>query len=334
MDELGHDEQLLIEYLLGRCSPAEAAEVRRRLETDEAFAALCAHYSDALAALKSYPVPAPPAELVERTLARVRAMRRAEAVVQAGPMERPAALPLLSFRELLALAAVLVLAFGVLVPSLRKARQETQKVICGANVRMICTGLNHYASGNDEALPTVPAQTGAWLRRAGGDYASNSAGLFLLVRHNFVAPEAFQCPAVGRRSFTVRAGMVDFPSPQYVSYSYQYSLGRAVRRDAPELVNVAEQMAILADANPVFAGGRFRRDRLGQGVSENHRCTGQNVLYLSGAVRWFTHARAGVNGNNIWLADGIYDYRGDEKPTSPVDTFLLPHAGSLGDGRD
>ena len=51
-------------------------------------------------------------------------------------------------------------------------------------------------------------------------------------------------------------------------------------------------------------------------------------------MRWFTHAQAGVNGNNIWLADGIYDYRGDEKPTSPVDTFLLPHAGSLGDGRD
>ena len=128
--------------------------------------------------------------------------------------------------------------------------------------------------------------------------------------------------------------MVDFPSPQYVSYSYQYSLGRAVRRDAPELVNVAEQMAILADANPLFDGGRFRRDRLGQGVSENHRCTGQNVLYLSGAVRWFTHARAGVNGNNIWLADGIYEYHGDEKPTSPVDTFLLPHAGSFAGGRE
>ena len=31
-----------------------------------------------------------------------------------------------------------------------------------------------------------------------------------------------------------------------------------------------------------------------------------------------------MNGNNIYIAEGIYTYRGDETPVSPTDTFLMP----------
>ncbi len=58
--------------------------------------------------------------------------------------------------------------------------------------------------------------------------------------------------------------------------------------------------------------------------SLNHGARGQNVLYLSGHVAWAETPAAGVGGNNIYLIEGVDDYRGDESPAEPTDSFLLP----------
>ena len=42
------------------------------------------------------------------------------------------------------------------------------------------------------------------------------------------------------------------------------------------------------------------------------------------SVKFAKDANAGVRGNNIYLAEGIYQYRGEETPVSPTDSFLLP----------
>lgn len=327
MSERDRDEQLLIDYVLGQCPPQEAEEVGRRLASDEGFASLHADIANAMAALGACSVPDPPEDLVDRTLARVRAMRRTEALVEAQPVERRVRMPMFSFRELGAVAAILVVAFGVLLPSLYKARGRAHRVLCADNIAMIHTGLNHYASGHGEALPAPPSTIDVWLRRAGKAHASNTAALFLLVRNNYASPRAFQCPAADTASFVVRQGLSDFPSPRNIAYSYQHCLAGPIRRDLPELVRVAGQYAILSERSPVFVDGRFLRDRIRRDVSDNHGGAGQNVLYLDGSVRWVRHGHVGVNGNNIWLADGIFDYVGDEKPASPTDTFLLPHLG-------
>ena len=66
------------------------------------------------------------------------------------------------------------------------------------------------------------------------------------------------------------------------------------------------------------------QDYLGASAGDNHQGAGQNVLYLDGHVSWSDTAQAGVRGNNIFLAEGIFHYRGDETPAGPTDTFLLP----------
>jgi hypothetical protein len=137
----------------------------------------------------------------------------------------------------------------------------------------------------------------------------------------------FQCPAVSGTkpaNFAVMAGMTDFPQARFIGYSYQYALGAGLSLNDPALRAAAAEMAILADSNPLFSGGRFRPARLGTAVSENHNGRGQNVLYLDNHTRWTTSPRAGVHGNNIYLAEGVLEYRGDEAPVSPTDTFLLP----------
>ncbi len=334
MNESGHeeinpdpsrDERLVIEFVLGRCDEPDAEQIRRRLETDGGFAALHEGVGRAFSVLGCCRVPDPPEDLSDRTMARIKSARRTEALIAAAADEGRTSLPRFSFRELVALAAAAVVVVVVLVPSLRRANRLADRSNCAANVGAIGTAISHFANGNEDYLPAVPAGDEVWLGRKGRKYAGNSAALFLLIRNAYVAPDVFQCRAAGGQPFTVTEGMTDFPSPQSINYSYQYSLNVPLRRNLPKLLIAARRMAILADATPVFAGGKFHPDQLNNTVSKNHPDGGHNVLYLDIHVEWTNDCRVGVSGDNIWLVKGISRYSGKEKPASTTDTFLLPN---------
>ena len=319
------DERLLIDLLLGRCDQQTYQRLRERLASDPQFAALHRDLEATFAALETYDAPEPPANLVDRTLARVRALRRTEAMAEARPGWRGGWGPTFSLRELTAMAAAAVLFVGILVPALRQAGRVADRNLCASNLGQIGTALNHYANGNEDALPAAPAEADCWLGGPGGRRASNSAALFLLVRLRHARPEVFQCPAAGGSPFQVGADMRDFPTPRSIGYSYQFSIGRAIRRSDPAIAGVTDQYAIASDENPVFPDGLFKPERLNCTVSDNHPDGGQNVLYLDGHVQWTDRCDVGVAGNNIWLIDGVYNYTGRERPASPTDTFLTPN---------
>jgi len=319
------DEQLLIDFILDRCDEQTAGQVRRQLAEDADFAALHGEISETFRVLSAYEVPEPAPNLVERTMARVRALRSSEALLEVKPIRRGAFPSTFSLRELGALAAAAVLVIGILLPAVRHTARRADRALCSANVGQIGTALSHYANEADEVLPAAPSGR-PWLPVPGQLHVSNSKALFLLVRRRLAHPDVFHCPAAGGETFVVQAGMTDFPSSETIGYSYQHSLGGAIRLTDPRLADVADQMAILVDSTPVFAKGVFHPDRVGRTVSDNHPEGGQNVLYLDMHVQWVTDCRVGVNGNNIFLAEGVYNYTGQEKPVSPVDTFVLPNA--------
>lgn len=319
------DDELLIDFLLGRCDERTAEHVRRRLAGGGDFAARHDEMASALEALGRYELPRPPENLTERTLARVSALRRSEALLAGERTRRRAFAPTFSFRELAALAAAIVLAVGIFVPSVRQARKLAQRSGCAANVGQIGTAVAHYANAHNDLLPGSPANEGFWLPQPGQQRASNSAGLFLLVRSGYVACDLFQCPAAGGKSFEFKAGMSDFPSGPTIGYSYQHSLSGPLRR--AELAQVAAEKVILADENPIFAGGVFHAERLARTASGNHDGDGQNVLRLNMQVVWTTDCLVGFGGDNIFLAQGVTNYTGNEKPSSKADTFLLPSFG-------
>lgn len=320
------DESLLIDFVLGQCEEDAAKEVKRRLEEDKEFSALHQGIARTFQVMGRYEPPTPSENLVERTMARVRAMRQTEALVAAPSIRRRAWTPTFTLRELTALAAMAVVAVGILIPTVSHARRQSQRELCMANQLQIGTALNSYAIDNNDAFPAAVGPTPNWMAKS-GQAASNSSALFQLVAKTFASPDAFQCPAVGGKSFAVQAGMIDFPHPQSISYSYQYSVNTAVHKSDRAVAGVAHDFAILADATPVFHDGSFDPVCAQGGQSRNHADGGQNVLYLDNTVRWATNCRAGVNGDNIWIVDGVYDYKGDEKPASPTDSFLLPNPG-------
>ncbi|MEI6467271.1 MAG: family 1 glycosylhydrolase, partial [Verrucomicrobiota bacterium] len=81
--------------------------------------------------------------------------------------------------------------------------------------------------------------------------------------------------------------------------------GRGYPQDIVELLGAnaphmeADDLAIMADSNPLFVDGRIRNDRAGT-CSDNHGGAGQNVLYATGEVRWSTTSAAGVGGSVGW----------------------------------
>ncbi len=323
------DEAQLIDYCTGNCEPTEAQAVHKRLAEDDEFHRLHDAIHAAGEAIRLYPDPEAPEDIVTSTLARLRQHRQTDALLAREQIGRPRVFsPTFSLKELGAVAVAVVLTFVAFVPSMSQLRQQSQRVQCASNAGQIGAAIGSYAMSNNSFLPASDSTSQRWLFKSSEPAASNSSGLFKLVKDNYVSPGAFQCPAVrgpAASGFVVQAGMSDFPADQFISYSYQHTLGpdRAIKLD--QLMDaVADKMAIFADATPIFRNGKFLPDRINATASDNHARSGQNVLYLDGHVAWQSSARVGVQNDHIYLADGVTEYSGDETPASPTDSFLLP----------
>lgn len=327
-DDITRDEEiLLIDYLSGRLGRAEAEQLRQRLEFDDRLR----HRRDAIkrtfAAMDLVPRPEPPDDLVARTMAYIGAAEQTERLIARQQLARPRSYwHTFNLRELAAIAAIIVVMIGILLPSLQVARSRGDRNLCTSQLGQIGAGLQTYAMNFDGVLPHADTRHERWLPGGPEPVASNSAGPFKLVRGRYVdGPCVFQCPAVGGPGFTVREGMTDFPSPEHISYSYQHTVGgNILRLDDPQVARVPAQMVVLGDQTPVFRGLRFQPDGLREGVSKNHGGSGMGVLSLAGNVRWVDNAEVGVAGDHIFLADDHHEYRGMEAPVAPTDTFLLP----------
>ena len=109
------------------------------------------------------------------------------------------------------------------------------------------------------------------------------------------------------------------------SYQNQYTPRMLRLQDAPT-------MAVLADRNPLFEvrGDRivFNPDVPLDAPSRAHRGMGQNVLTADGTVTWRVRPNVDMMGqlstDNIWSANGIDVYHGNEVQQDPFDSFLVP----------
>lgn len=317
---------MLIDFVLDQCEAADRQAVADRLVHDEAFAAHHRDVANTLGALGAAAEVAPPAGLVARTMARIRQKRQTDALLAREGVSAPVRRPTFSLRELAAIAAVAAIGVCVLLPVVRRASEVNLAGQCAARIGRIGSALTEYANDNDDRLPGAGDQRN-WL--AASSRGGTSAALFELVSDNYAKPKAFRCPTGSRDDaddFEVHAGMVDFPSAEAVSYSYQHPFrGNELRRSNPALATVADSMAILADQSPAFDQARSRGPArpVRTANSPNHDREGQNVLYLDSHVGWAKTPAAGVMGNNIYLIDNVDVYTGDEVPTPP-DTFLMP----------
>lgn len=284
---------------------------------------------DVLALLDQCPVGDVPADLVERTMARVRqadASRRMTLAVEPRQIGRgfPA-------REVMAVAAMLLVAVSMLWPVFSRVREQANRVSDRSNLAMAGRAISYYAQDNADQLPRRLAQPGDTWWNVGKPAAmnepveSNSAHLMLAARENYINLDALQSPAVDRTPRRLTPDGLDWAAPEYVPYSYQNQFSVHGTR-----LNTARHMPVMANKNPLFVpreggqmGMRFNQNMPLNSNSMAHHGTGQHVLFTDGSVNWMTTPIL-ENGDNIYTADGIDRYEGNELPKSEDDAFLVP----------
>lgn len=332
---------LLLDLHLKRLDPQQAEVVENAVAHSPELAAQSQGLREVLGLLDRYDAPEAPADLADSVIARVTERtatipfpQPAPALHEAGAHELSAN-PVLSLRELIAIAACITLFIGIFVPGYYKARNMAARNLCAANMARIGSATAMYAEANMGLLPHAGfVQDGFWLpvRVANVRRASNTRHLFLLMRDRYVAdPRDFICPSSpdGRPMIADDyAGFHDFVEPANNSYSHVFmNRPKPVR---PEALpgGQAARLVLAGDRNPLFDGRTsYRLNPYDEGSfnSPTHENgAGQNVLFVGGDVGWFNNPLAGVDRDNIYRSGQTIRYNGTEGPSCETDSFLVP----------
>jgi len=327
-DRFDFDGRLLGLHL-GQLSADERERLQAELQRDARLAAQDQTLRELFAALNRYDVPPAPADLTRRIMTRVR--REAAVVQPAGTApvdDNPHLIRLYGFRDVIAVAAMIVLAIGLGVPGLLHMRERARRTQCAANLAQIGQGMQAYASVFHDSLPFV-----GWLRDRNSWIPTNEPGVtvlpnrrhvYVLVRNGFTPARVFVCPS--SRGVPMPQDEVrrhdNFLESRNVSYAYQNMAGKR-----PVLGRADARMPVLGDDNPIFDDVRtllgFGWWNRAQRNSPDHGGAGQNLLSLDGTVRWTNTPFAGVGGDNIWTLNGVRQYTGHEGPEVSTDSHLI-----------
>lgn len=321
-------QQDLVGYHLGLLDADGRARVEEAFESRESLEAACASLQSLLAPLDAETAPRPPKDLTQGILDRVEESRSAIPFVPAAAAERGrAGGPFIAPRELVGLAAAILIFVGIFVPGYYTARGSARKVICANNLSMLGKGYAGYAETYGSQWPfagLVPAGT-PWARTDSRDqlYARNSRHVYRLFRGAFVPAAAFICP--GRPGDIVfQAGdpnaYNDFPDARNNSYATNFVAGPWRQQMFLPNMPIAAGMTPLVDQD--------RRLIRGRAVSANSlshgRTGGQNVLHANLSVRFYNSPIVGGGHDDIYRLKGVQEYTGHERPQSRSDAFLIP----------
>lgn len=326
----------LLDLHLGQLSEPQRRDVMARIAAEPKLAAQHEVLRDVFHALDSMRPVQAPASLADRTLSRLAAaavprkpLRLAPPVEIGGDADR--VIRLHSLRDVLAVAAMIVLAVGLGVPSMLAMRERSQRTACAWNLAQIGRGVQSYAMTFGDGLPFSGWSANSSWRpsaEAGVSTVPNRRHVYLLLRTQQVPSEVLVCPSsndVAMPADQIRTHE-DFLESRNVSYASQNMAGvrPSLRSDGGTV--------IFADDNPLFDDGMplfdLAASTLGlrdpsQANSRVHGGVGQNVLRLDGVTSWTTTPNCGVDDDNIWTLENVRGYTGREGPRRSTDSHLL-----------
>ncbi len=336
-DESESIESLLLDLHLGRLDPASVRKVEEATALSPEWASRRRALGGVLELLDAYETPEPPDGLAESVMARVREqagvlpIKEAASAVPAGAAQDLSASPVLSLRELIAIAACITLFVGVFVPGYFKAQNAAQRNLCQRHLSQIWQGMAAYAKENDGYMTWAGyVPHGSWLatRTPNVRRYSPSRPLFMLLRQGFIPdhdPRVFICPSMPHSRPMIAEDyreFNDFAEPANVSYSVQ--LMNRPKGWLMEKTNA--RMVLIADRNPLFderaCGHRISPYDDGGNSFTHGDGAGQNAVFVDGSGGWFTEPTIGVAKDNIYRVGEMVHYQGTEEPVSDEDSFL------------
>lgn len=335
-DNLPQFDEMLLDYHLGRLSASERERLEVRLAGDAELRAAHDRLREIFAGLDTLRTVQAPIGLAERVAAGVRE-RAAQSPRLAPPVETEDLarhqertpdflVRSTNLRDIIAVAAMIVLVVGLGVPSVLSMREAKHRTACSWNLAQIGRGVQNYIAFN-AGMPFAGWSRGAsWLPNGDPQTRSvpNRRHIYPLLRLAYISePAIFVCPSSWDQPMAPKEiwRHRDFLRSDNLSYAYYNMSGAHPDSDDDPSI------PILADDNPLFRQGVFVRP-FGVGDeyavnSEAHGGDGQNILTLDGHVKWVTTPKVGVDGDNIWTLQNVEVYTGREGPRTTEDSHLL-----------
>ncbi len=264
--------------------------------------------------------------------------------------------------ELLVVVAIIALLIAILLPSLGKARELSNRSVCAANLRGTCQSMNVYAADNSDAYPVV-VKTGATALVGGGASATTSElalanmysasigavsqSMWILVLTGQVAPKQFQCKSDPR---TLANGSAT------IGTNYVTNFNDGTTNSANALDSLSYSFAYMWTGTSPTIGGWWRNatdaslplmsdmaPKGGTGTSPNnatpnqpanrnansatHQKDGQNVGYGDAHAEFARRPDIGQSNDNIFTAaNGTPNANG----TAPTNSTSAPSNGGGG----
>lgn len=312
------------------------SDLRSRAERIDAFGRLITAETPESARLTGS-LPAS-ASLIERTMEKVRATpvpaRQFEPVSGRGGRGTR-----FRFSDMVSMAAMFVLAVGLLFPVASAMKSSNKMTACAGNLGDVASALSRYASDFRGELPIATASfTGPAWWNVGESGKSNSANLYTLAKAGYSSLDPLAC--AGNKSALrgkPESQSQDWASFDQVSYSYHVMFGR----ERPRWDRADAGVVVLADRSPVVKRAIAGQVIFPQENSASHGGRGQNVLRADGSAAWMASPENG--SDNIWLPrifedilriesarhggrPGVVQIRmqGTELPMDARDSFLGP----------
>ena len=325
-------EDQLLAYHLGWLDRAEMEAVERLIESSPELADRSRALRQAVEPLADWDTLPAVENLEAQVLARIQRetgapvmpARRTIKLDAVPAREKVLRLPL-SLKELVVVAASVMIILTVVVPSLSKASARAQRTACESNLRQIGTALVQYGYDNDLYLPYAGAADANWSGDSMPDprRLRNSRNRYLLLAQGYLKDAArFNDPA---DSSAVAMQVVDasrfddFAIPQNCSYDSQIMIGGGQRLSQHPL------KVVYADSNPILDDAGLSADDAADINSTVHRrLSGQNVLRSDGSAHWADSPNAGVQNDNIWQIGGPALHSGSDWPQLATDSFMIP----------
>jgi len=209
--------------------------------------------------------------------------------------------------ELLVVVAIIALLIAILLPSLGKARELSNRSVCAANIRGIQQSLVVYANGNDSSFPYSGSTPISSYGVTGGSINTCMGAMFRLVATSTdngmvgtgqVAPKSFICKSDPANTSPSSTTGNYWNGPAGADYSYSYSFafpfsaGNALGgwwRDTTDA-----GLALSGDMNPGSQNNNTVKNSL------THQKDGQNVGYGDGHAEFSRTPVAGEANDHIY----------------------------------
>jgi hypothetical protein len=338
MDLSNQDKELILDYCLGIAPKEQVPYVEGLIASNPEGARIYAALRGALSPLEAIQGEVCPDKLVNQTVARLKdaaAQDRLEHLLEAEGGRPTIRLGWWrNWSQVAAVAAIVVFAVGVMIPSFGFARSLYFRNRCQMQLAQIYDGISTYSGDHDGRLPAVATADGSpWWKVGyqGRENHSNTRPVWQLVRQGYVDPARFLCPGSKERPApgkVVASDYNDFPDKRYDHYSFRISCDK--------LKNPGGLAALMADRNPLSerlpadfsAPLKLRLDQIIlNSNSINHRRSGQNILMGNGSVRFAKTRMSGVAKDDIFSTTTMicgFEVKGCETPSCASDDFLAP----------